>query len=127
MGEIREDLLRPSPALPGTADRERAAFSDGTRTVTYGELAQISGRLSTALGVARGDRGAAAHRKPRRCSATRAVTDDRPFPELGFDSLTTLEVRARISTLAGRDIAAAALFDHPTVAELAAYLHDDVA
>ncbi|MEA5367334.1 type I polyketide synthase [Amycolatopsis sp., V23-08] len=56
----------------------------------------------------------------------RAVTDDRPFPELGFDSLTTLEVRARITTLSGRDIAAAALFDHPTVAELAAYLHDDV-
>jgi acyl carrier protein len=53
----------------------------------------------------------------------RAVTDDRPFPELGFDSLTTLEVRARIATLAGRDIPAAALFDHQTVAELAGYLH----
>jgi acyl transferase domain-containing protein len=54
------------------------------------------------------------------------VTDDRPFPELGFDSLTTLEVRARIATLSGRDIAAAALFDHPTVADLAAYLYGDV-
>ncbi|MFJ1766873.1 SDR family NAD(P)-dependent oxidoreductase [Amycolatopsis sp. NPDC088138] len=53
------------------------------------------------------------------------VTDDRPFVELGFDSLTTLEVRARITTLSGRDVAAAALFDHPTVAELAAYLHND--
>jgi acyl carrier protein len=53
----------------------------------------------------------------------RAVTDDRPFPELGFDSLTNLEVRARIATLAGRDIPAAALFDHQTVAELAGYLH----
>ncbi|MFI5592223.1 type I polyketide synthase [Amycolatopsis sp. NPDC051758] len=54
-----------------------------------------------------------------------AVTDDRPFPELGFDSLTTLEIRARIATLAGRDIPAVALFDHQTVAELARYLHGE--
>jgi acyl-CoA synthetase (AMP-forming)/AMP-acid ligase II len=56
MGEIREDLLRPLPILLGTADRDRAAFSDGARSVTYAELSETSALLATALGTARGDR-----------------------------------------------------------------------
>jgi hypothetical protein len=64
-------------------------------------------------------------RRDVRPAADRRRAPQRPWSttELGFDSLTTLEVRARITTLSGRDVAAAALFDHPTVAELAAYLY----
>ncbi|MBE1495322.1 acyl transferase domain-containing protein/acyl-CoA synthetase (AMP-forming)/AMP-acid ligase II/acyl carrier protein [Amycolatopsis lexingtonensis] len=51
-----------------------------------------------------------------------AIADDRPFPELGFDSLTTLEIRNRVTARAGIDVPATALFDHPTVATLAEYL-----
>ncbi len=51
-----------------------------------------------------------------------AIADDRPFTELGFDSLTTLEIRNRVTARAGIDLPAAALFDHPTVAALAEHV-----
>ena len=43
------------------------------------------------------------------------IADDRPFPELGFDSLTVIELRTRLAGLSGTDLPA-------TVAELAGYL-----
>jgi NAD(P)-dependent dehydrogenase (short-subunit alcohol dehydrogenase family)/acyl carrier protein len=53
-----------------------------------------------------------------------AIADDRPFPELGFDSLTVLEIRQRLTALGGIELPAVALFDRPTVAELSQYLHE---
>ncbi|MGW3963733.1 beta-ketoacyl synthase N-terminal-like domain-containing protein [Amycolatopsis sp. NPDC005003] len=50
------------------------------------------------------------------------IADDRPFPELGFDSLTVIELRTRLAGLAGIDLPATVVFDRPTVAELARHL-----
>jgi acyl carrier protein len=52
------------------------------------------------------------------------IADDRPFPELGFDSLTVIELRTRLAALSGRDLPATVVFDRPTVTELAGYLKE---
>ncbi len=50
------------------------------------------------------------------------VPADRGFTTLGFDSLTALELRNRLSTLTGVTLSATVTFDHPSPAALARHL-----
>nr|AJW65407.1 type I modular polyketide synthase [Nocardiopsis sp. CMB-M0232] len=56
----------------------------------------------------------------------RAMGDDRPFRDFGFDSLTAVELRNRLSTLTGVALTATAVFDYPTVAALTRHLLDEM-
>ncbi|MFG3056988.1 type I polyketide synthase, partial [Kitasatospora sp. NPDC048239] len=85
------------------ADRT-AALGAPERSRTIAELVQTT--VATVLG----------HATPATIDATRA------FKELGFDSLTGVDLRNRLAATTGLRIAATAVFDHPSPAALGAHL-----
>ncbi|MEU3641892.1 type I polyketide synthase [Lentzea sp. NPDC034063] len=51
-----------------------------------------------------------------------AVPDDKEFGELGFDSLTALQLRNRINEVTGLKLGATIVFEHPTLPRLTAHV-----
>ncbi|MDH6125716.1 SDR family NAD(P)-dependent oxidoreductase, partial [Kitasatospora sp. GP82] len=92
------DLVQRLSALPEAERRE-------------GLLEAVRGQVAIVLGHAR---------------AT-DVDPERAFQELGFDSLTAVELRNRLSTLAGVRLPATLVFDYPTPVELVDHLFTQLA
>ncbi|MEV6166560.1 type I polyketide synthase, partial [Streptomyces sp. NPDC052052] len=106
-------------ALPGASLR-RTATRGTVASGIAGELAALAPEEQhhRLLSLVRGHAAAVLGR-----SGPDAVFAGRPFKELGFDSLTAVELRNRLTTATRLRLSPTAVFDHPTPAALAAHLH----
>ncbi|MFD4130660.1 SDR family NAD(P)-dependent oxidoreductase, partial [Streptomyces globisporus] len=89
---------------------EMAALSSGDRTAALVEL--VGAQVALVLGHG--------------SSAGASVDADRAFRELGFDSLTGLELRQRLQSATGLRLPSTLVFDYPTLTALAGYLHEQI-
>nr|WP_256252162.1 type I polyketide synthase [Streptomyces sp. yr375] len=115
---------RPSPLL-GELPEVRAALAAGTD----GPAASDSGPAARLGSLPEADQRRELVALVRREVAVVLGHDDpdalptgRPFTDLGFDSLAAVNLRNRLGTATGVRLAATAVFDHPTPAELADHL-----
>ena len=59
-------------------------------------------------------------------SSPEAIDPDRAFQELGFDSLTAVEMRNRLKAATGLALSPTLIFDYPNSAALAGYMHREL-
>ncbi|MER5556441.1 type I polyketide synthase [Streptomyces sp. NPDC002793] len=115
-----EDIPEARAALDADAGDEPAAAATDLRE----RLVGLTGfeRAAAVLDIVRGEVAAVlGHSGPD------TMTDDRPFQELGFDSLTSMELRNRLNTATGLRLRATLVFDFPTAAELADHIEGALA
>ncbi|MBC3989122.1 SDR family NAD(P)-dependent oxidoreductase [Streptomyces sp. AC563] len=110
------------PVLRGLAGRTRRRATDADASGAAGLTARLTGldadgQRAEILDVVRGSVAAVLG-----FPSAADVRPDSAFKELGFDSLTAVELRNRLSAVSGLRLPATLVFDYPTPRLLAAYV-----
>ncbi|MEV6945299.1 type I polyketide synthase [Streptomyces sp. NPDC051172] len=115
---------RPSPLLePVTAEPQEASGRQEHTQSWQERLAALPGAEGRRLLVELVSQEAA--RILGHASSER-VDPERPLREIGFDSITAVELRNRLVRATGLNLPVTALFDHPTGTDLAHRIHADL-
>nr|WP_306747649.1 SDR family NAD(P)-dependent oxidoreductase [Saccharothrix yanglingensis] len=120
-------LSRPTPLFADLPQaRHAVAAAEADRTDAGTTASELRDRLAA---MPEADRGAAVLDAVRTVAASvlrrtdpAAIEADRPFRDLGFDSLTAVELRNGLGALTGLNLPATLVFDHPTPAVLAEHV-----
>ncbi|WP_446681626.1 type I polyketide synthase [Amycolatopsis plumensis] len=97
-----------SAAAEPALRRELAGLTAAERTRRVREL--VAAQVARVLGFASGD----------------DIGVSKPFSDLGFDSLTAIELRNALGAAAGLSLPATLIYDYPTTAALADHLRDEL-
>ncbi|WP_443678167.1 SDR family NAD(P)-dependent oxidoreductase [Nocardia spumae] len=118
---VMRDLSRPPGRRVITVTNESAA-SEQTSSLAARLLDRPAEEQERVLlGVIRAEAAAVLGH-----SSAAATPPDKPFSDIGFDSLGVMEFRNRLKSAAGVQLSATAMFDHPTPEALAAHLRREL-